>query len=79
MQITRNEKQFKPISIVLESQTEVDALVDVLCLINAITKCSNDGTEFISVMVEQLTGYGSNQNELVYYNEPDDTVEVEAK
>lgn len=79
MKIERNEKQFEPISITLESQMEVDALVDVLCLINVNTIGSNKGTEFISALTGQLTGYGSNQYELVYYNEPDDTMEVEAK
>ena len=79
MQITRNEKQFEPISITLESQMEVDALVDVLCLINANTTGSNEGTRFISTLTDQLMEYASNQDKLVYYNEPDDTVEVEAK
>lgn len=80
MQITRNEKQFEPISIILESQMEVDALVDVLCLIDANTRGSNNATQFISVLTDQLIEYSSNQDELVYYKEePYGTVVVEAK
>ena len=79
MQITRNEKQFEPITITLESQMEVDALVDVLCLINANTTGSNEGTRFISTLTDQLMEYASNQCELVYYNQPYGSVEVKAK
>ena len=79
MKIERNEKQFEPISITLESQMEVDALVDVLCIINSNTGGSNEATEFISVLTKQLMGYASDQYKLVYYNEPCGTVEVEAK
>jgi len=79
MQITRNEKQFEPISITLESQMEVDALVDVLCIINSNTGGSNEATEFISILTKQLMEYASDQDELVYYNDPYGTVEVEAK
>ena len=79
MQITRNEKQFEPISITLESQMEVDALVDVLYLIRANTIGSNEGTRFISDLSVQLMEYASNPDELVYYKEPYVSVEVEAK
>lgn len=79
MQITRNEKQFEPISITLESQMEVDALVDVLCLISTNTEGSNEGTEFISALAYQLNVYASNKYSLAYYNEPEDSVAVEAK
>jgi hypothetical protein len=79
MQITRNEKQFEPITIALESQMEVDALVDVLCLTNINTTGSNEATQFISVLSGLLNEYASNKQGLVYYNEPDGTVEVEAK
>ena len=79
MQITRNEKQFEPITITLESQMEVDALADVLCLINANTVGSNEGTGFISTLTAKLSGYSSNQDELVYYKEPYGSLKVKAK
>ena len=75
MKIERNEKQFESISITLESQMEVDALVDVLYLIRANTI----GTRFISDLSVQLMEYASNPDELVYYKEPYVSVEVEAK
>lgn len=78
MQITRKEKQFEPISITLESQMEVDALVDVLCLMNILTVGSNEGTEFISALTKQLMEYSS-QDELVYYHRLFGTEEVKAK
>src|SRR5690606_920741 len=83
MKITRNEKQFEPISIILESQMEIDALVDVLtdvlCSIHSNTGGSNEATEFISVLAKQLMGYASDQDKLVYYYEPHSTVKAEAK
>lgn len=79
MKITRNEKQFEPITITLESQMEVDSLTDVLCIVNSDTGGSNEATEFISVLTKQLMEYASDQDKLVYYNEPYGTVEVEAK
>jgi hypothetical protein len=79
MQITRNEKQFEPISITLESQMEVDALVDTLYLINANTTGSNEGTRFISGLSRELNEYASNKHKLVYYNEPYGSVKVKAK
>jgi hypothetical protein len=79
MQITRNEKQFEPITITLESQMEVDALVDVLCLISTNTEGSNEGTNVISTLADQLNEYTSNKYGLVYYEEPDCSVAVEAK
>lgn len=79
MQITRNEKQFEPITITLESQMEVDALADVLCLINANTEGSNEGTNVISALANQLNEYASNKHGMVYYHGPVDSLTVEAK
>ena len=79
MKIERKENSFEPITITLESQMEVDALVDVLCLTDANTEGSNEGTEFISTLTYRLTEYASDQDKLVYYNETDGSVVVEAK
>ena len=77
MQITYNEKQFEPISIALESQMEVDALVDVLAIVSAYTTGSNEGTRFISTLTGLLNEYASNGYAPVYYN-VHGAVEVEA-
>lgn len=79
MKIERKENGFEPITITLESQMEVDALVDALYLINYHTTGSNEGTRFVTELCRELNEYASDQGGLVYYNDPYGSVEVEAK
>ena len=71
MKITRNEKQFEPISITLESQMEVDALNDALYLMKHNTRGMNEGVDFISTLGDQISLLSSNSDSILYYKNTD--------
>ena len=69
MKIEREETEFQPVVITLESQMEVDALTDALCIVANLTSHSNEGTGFIDHLAELLNDkFTSDPHDTVYYD-----------
>lgn len=72
MKIERKETDFQPVVITLESQMEVDALADALCIVSFCTSSlkSNKGVEFVGNLAELLNDeFASDSWGTVYYDD----------
>lgn len=74
MKVIREEESFKPVTIVLESQLEVDAMSDVAALMD----CYADGgllhaqvSKFFSNLNVLLQAYATNADDFMYIEEPE--------
>lgn len=72
MKIERKETDFQPVVITLESQMEIDALADALCIVNGCTSAlkSNKGVDFVGSLAELLNDeFASDSLNTVYYDD----------
>lgn len=77
MKVERQEEVFTPIVITLESQVEVDALVDLLHIGSGLyTDGSNEGVIAITKMKDRLNIYASDMDTFIYYKAPEDNTLV---
>lgn len=75
MKVVREEESFKPVTIVLESQLEVDAMSDVAALMD----CYAEGGTLLVPEVSQffmrlnvlLQNYATNVDNFMYIEEPE--------
>lgn len=76
MKVIREEESFKPVTIVLESQLEVDAMSDVAALMD----CYAEGTggilhtqvrQFFSELNVLLQAYALDADNFMYIEEPE--------
>ena len=71
------EEVFTPIVITLESQVEVDALVDLLYIgTGGSTNGNNAGTDAVGRMRTLLEEYSSDVFNFIYYEAPEDNTLV---
>lgn len=76
MKVIREEESFKPVTIVLESQLEVDAMSDVAALMDCYAE--GDGgilhtqvRKFFSELNVLLQGYAQDCDNFMYIEEPE--------
>lgn len=76
MKVMREEESFKPVTIVLESQLEVDAMSDVAALMDCYAE-GNGGVDhtkirgFFSELNLLLQAYATNADDFMYIEEPE--------
>lgn len=82
MKVIREEESFKPVTIVLESQLEVDAMSDVAALMD----CYSDGglfhtqvREFFSNLNVLLQAYALDADNFMYIEEPEVYIQYKAQ
>lgn len=76
MKVVREEESFKPVTIVLESQLEVDAMSDIAALMDCYT--DGDGgilqtqvRKFFSELNVLLQAYAQDTDNFMYIEEPE--------
>ena len=76
MKVMREEESFKPVTIVLESQLEVDAMSDVAALMDGYAE-GNGGVDhtkirkFFSELNVLLQAYATDCDSFMYIEEPE--------
>lgn len=74
MKVIREEESFKPVTIVLESQLEVDAMSDVAALMDCYTDGGRLHTQvrkFFSNLNVLLQDYATGCDNFMYVEEPE--------
>ena len=81
MKVMREEESFKPVTIVLESQLEVDAMGDIAGLMDCYAE--GDGgllhtqvRKFFSELNLLLQTYATNADDFMYIEEPEVSIKL---
>ena len=84
MKVIREEESFKPVTIVLESQLEVDAMSDIAALMDCYTAGDGgvDHTKvrgFFSELNLLLQAYATSADDFMYVEEPKVCIQYKAQ